>query len=63
MVSAEIPSFTDKNRGFMQITYNKKTGRIRLNTGKFKYHHKISLGEIIAILVDICILLAIFMVG
>lgn len=46
----------------MQVWVTKK-GKVRVRAGKFQYVHRISLGECIAIIVDILILIAIFMVG
>lgn len=46
----------------MQIQITKKW-KVRFKSGKLKYHHKISLGEVIAIIVDTAILIAIFSVG
>lgn len=47
----------------MQITLNKKTGRISLKLGKFQYQNKITLGDILTILVDLAILVAIYHVS
>lgn len=46
----------------MQITITKK-GKVNIKTGKFKYEHKINLGDILAITVDLLILFAIYHVS
>lgn len=46
----------------MQITISKK-GKVRIKAGKFKFQNKISLGDLITIIVDLLILIAIYHVS